>query len=137
MWVIFALLSAASAALVAIFGKIGIKQVDSTTATTIRAGVMFLVMFLLSAALHKLPTFASLHGRVFFWIVLSGLAGAVSWFFYFLALQTGPAGGVTALDRLSVVFTIGLAAIFLGEELTIPHAIGTVLVVAGAVLITR
>lgn len=41
----FALLSAVGAALVAIFGKVGLQGVDSHVATTIRALVMFLFLF--------------------------------------------------------------------------------------------
>jgi transporter family protein len=40
-WVAYAGLSALFAGLVAIFGKIGVRGVDSTLATTIRAAIMF------------------------------------------------------------------------------------------------
>ncbi|HOV97915.1 MAG TPA: EamA family transporter, partial [bacterium] len=36
-WLIYSLMSAFFASLVAIFGKIGLKNIDSNTATTIRA----------------------------------------------------------------------------------------------------
>ena len=68
-------------------------------------------------------------------IVLSGLAGAASWVFNFLALREGPAGPVQALDRLSLIFTLLLAAIFLAERLTGRILLGGALMVAGALLI--
>ena len=74
--------------------------------------------------------------RSFVFIVLSGAAGAASWLFYFLALRDGPATGVAALDRLSVVLVFVLAVIFLGEAFTMKAAIGALLVVAGAILLT-
>jgi transporter family protein len=137
MWIIYALLSAAAASLVAIFGKIGVKGVDSTLATAIRAGVMFLLMTLAAASLKKLPEITAVPGKVLLWIILSGAAGAVSWFFYFLALKTGPATGTAALDRLSAVFVVILAALFLGEKMTIAHAAGAALLTVGAILLVR
>jgi len=68
-------------------------------------------------------------------IVLSGVAGALSWLFYFFALKTGPAGGVVALDRNSVIFVIILAALFLGEGLTWNSVLGGILIACGAIFI--
>lgn len=73
---------------------------------------------------------------MFGFIVASGIAGALSWLFYFFALQNGPAAAVSGIDRLSVVFVVILAALFLGEAFTIKTAIGALLIVAGAILLT-
>jgi bacterial/archaeal transporter family protein len=134
LWIIFALLSAASAALVAIFGKIGISNVDSTLATTVRALVMAFVLLVTSFSLGKLKLLSTLDNKALFFIIISGLAGALSWFFYFYALKLGPATGVAALDRLSVVFVLILAALFLGESLTLRSGIGAILLTLGAIL---
>ena len=74
--------------------------------------------------------------RAFLFILLSGLAGAASWLFYFVALRDGPASGVAALDRTSVALVFILAVMFLGEAFTWKGAIGAILVVAGAILLT-
>lgn len=136
-WIIFALLSATSAALVAIFGKIGIAHVDSTLATTVRAVVMALFLVTLAFFTGKLTHLSSLSGRPFQFILLSGIAGALSWLFYFLALKTGPVTGVAAVDRLSVVFVVVLAALLLGEGLTAKSILGVILLVGGAVLLIK
>ncbi len=132
MWIIFALLSAAFAALVAIFGKIGMGGIDSTLATAVRAVVMagFLVTAALSLGKGKL--LSTLDSKSLMWITLSGVAGALSWLFYFIALKYGPATGVSALDRLSVVFVVIFAILFLGEGFTWMKAIGAVLITTGA-----
>ena len=44
-WIIYALLSAVFAALVAIFAKVGLQDVDANLATTIRAAIMFVFLF--------------------------------------------------------------------------------------------
>ncbi len=133
-WVTYAILSAVFAALVAIFGKIGVANVDTTLATTVRSVIM--AVFLVAAALTmgKASLLGSIHSRALTFIVLSGIAGAISWLFYFLALKNGPASGVAALDRSSVIFVLILALIFLGEKLTIKSGVGVSLVAVGAIL---
>lgn len=135
-WIIFALLSAVFAALVGIFGKVGIKGIDSTLATSVRGVVMAVFLVLVSLILGKAKLLHTIENRVLVFIILSGVAGALSWLFYFFALKTGPVSGVAALDRLSVVFVLIIAAIFLGEHLTWKTGIGGVLITAGAVLMT-
>ena len=135
MWIIYALLAAVFAAAVAILGKVGLKDVDSTLATTIRAVVM--AIFLLGAAtiLQKFSLFKTVSNQALTFIIFSGVAGALSWLFYFLALKHGPAIGVAALDRLSVVFVVILAAMFLGEAFTVKSVAGLAFLVLGAILL--
>jgi len=132
-WIIFALLSAVFAALVAIFGKLGIQKVDSGTATVIRAGVMFIFLVIV-LFLMKSYNFSNIDNKAIFWIVLSGIAGALSWLFYFLALKMSEASRVASLDRLSVVFVLIFAVLFLQEKLTLYKGIGAALIACGAIL---
>lgn len=135
-WIIFALLSAISAALVAIFGKIGISGVDSTLATTVRAVIMALFLFIVSLFSKKFGLLSTINQKALVFITFSGIAGALSWLFYFFALHHGPASGVAALDRLSVVFVLVFAVLFLGEGLTLRSAFGAVLISVGAILMS-
>lgn len=138
MWIIYALLSAVTAALVAVFGKLGLKDMDPTLATTVRAIIMTGVLILVSLVMHKFNTasFSNIPGREWLFIGMAGLAGALSWLFYFIALKHGAASDVVAIDRLSIVFVVFLAALFLGESLTWTSMVGAFLVVAGAILIS-
>ena len=135
MWITYALLAAVFAAAVAILGKIGLKEVDSTLATTIRAVVMAIFLLGAAAVLQKFSLIKTVGNQTLTFIIFSGVAGALSWLFYFLALKYGPATGVAALDRLSVVFVVILAAMFLGEALTFKSVSGLVLLVLGALLL--
>lgn len=137
-WLALALLSAFAAALVAIFGKLGLKGVDSTLATTLRAGIMFAFLAAVSIGWGKFKnfSFADLSRRDWWLIFLSAIAGALSWLFYFFALKIGPAGKVAVVDRLSLVFVVLMAAVFLGERLNFYAVVGTLLIVAGAILFT-
>ena len=136
MYIVYALLAAVSASFVAIFGKIGLSRVDTTLATTIRAIVMAALLVIASLILKKWDL-SQIDNKAYLFIFLAGLAGATSWVFYFLALKFGPATSVAALDRLSVVFVILFAALFLGESLTLKSIAGGALIVAGAILLIK
>ena len=138
MWMFYAFLSAIMAALVAIFAKLGLKDVDTTLATTIRAIVMVVFLVVVSFFLKKFDGFllSVFSSKEWLLIILAGIAGALSWLFYFVALKYGLASEVVAIDRLSVVFVVILAAIFLGEGLGWHSVLGALLMAGGAILIT-
>ncbi|GIW67016.1 MAG: membrane protein [Candidatus Parcubacteria bacterium] len=133
-WIIFALFSAITAALVAIFGKIGVFNIDSTLATTVRAIIMAVFLVIVSLALGKFQLLKTIDNKTLLFIILAGVSGALSWLFYFLALKLGPASGVAALDRLSVVFVLIFSVLFLAEKLTLKSALGATLITIGAIL---
>lgn len=133
-WIAYGLLSAVFAGAVAILGKIGLKNVDSTLATSLRSVVMAVFLVTVSLSLGKFSNISSIDNKALFFIVASGIAGALSWLFYFFALKLGPASGVSAIDRTSAVFVLVLAVLFLGESLTWMKALGAALIVGGAIL---
>jgi transporter family protein len=135
-WIVFALLSAVCAALVAIFGKIGVSSVDSTLATSVRAVIMAIFLLVVSISLGKIKLLNTIDSEALMFIVLSGVAGAMSWLFYFFALKYGPATGVVAIDKLSVVFVLILVTLFMGESLTWKSGVGAVLLTIGAILMS-
>jgi len=137
MYILFALLSAITASLVAIFGKLGLKNVDPTLATTIRSLIMASFLIIFSLFLKKFNNF-SLNVFTFKdWvlIILAGISGALSWLFYFWALKFGPASHVAVLDRLSLVFVILFSALILKEAFNLKVFFGMILIVLGAILI--
>jgi bacterial/archaeal transporter family protein len=134
-WMLLAALSAVFAALVAVLAKVGLKEVDPLVATAVRAVVMAAAITTAVAGMGRAGGLTRVPQAALGWIVLSGLAGAASWVCYFYALRSGPAGAVAALDRLSIVVTLLLAAAFLKERLTPASLAGGALIVAGALLI--
>lgn len=133
-WIVYALLSAVFAALVAVFGKIGLKGLDSTLATTIRSIVMAVFLVVVSFSLGKFSFLGAFTSKAVVFIILSGIAGALSWLFYFLAIKLGTVSGVVAIDRTSVIFAFILAVLFLSEAFTWQKAIGAAFVAIGAIL---
>ncbi len=136
-WTIYAFLAAISAALVGIFSKIGIKGVDATVATAIRGVTIAVAMGGAAFFFGKWDTLATTSGKALFFIVLAGLFGGLSWLWGFLALQGGgEATAVNAIDRLSIVFILIFAALFLGESFTWQKLFGVSLISLGVVLVT-
>lgn len=136
-WLFYALLSAISAAFVSIFGKVGLTGVDSNVATTVRAIIMalFLIGVLaVQGGISNIPeVFNDKRGLLF--VTLSGIAGATSWLFYFMALKLGEVSEVAPIDKLSVVFAVILAIIIFGEKVSLAHAIGISLIAVGGLVL--
>ncbi len=134
-WQVWALLSAAFAALTAIFAKIGIENVNSDFATFIRTIVILLAAGLMVYVTGNWQSPATITPRTWLFLVLSGLATGASWICYFRALKIGDAARVAPVDKLSVVFVAVFAVLFLGERLSLPNWLGVVLIACGAVLV--
>jgi len=136
-YIILALLSALTASLVAIFGKLGLKNVDPTIATTIRSLIMAGFLVIVSLFLKKFENFSLnlFTSKDLLLIILAGISGALSWLFYFWALKFGPASHVAVIDRLSLVFVILLSALILGEVFNLKVFLGMILIVIGSILI--
>jgi transporter family protein len=134
-WRVFAFGSAIFAALTAIFGKIGVATINSNLATFVRTIVILLVTaFILSIRKEwRLTELSDSRSMVF--LVLSGITTGASWLCYYRALQIGPVSKVAPVDKMSVAMVIVLAALFLGEDLTIKTVIGGLLIVGGSIVL--
>jgi transporter family protein len=133
-WLIYALLSALAAAGVGIFAKLGMQSVDSTLATIVRSMIMTAFLCSWGAVVGSFGKFTEISGKAIIAVVLSGLAGAVSWLFYFKAISVGKVSQVAAVDKLSMPFAVLLAVIFLQDKMAPVNWLGIGLMVAGAYL---
>jgi len=134
-WLAWSLLSAVFAALTAILAKKGVAGVDSSLATAVRTSVVVVFTWLLALLTRTAAPFQHFTSKTWLFLALSGLATGLSWLCYFRALQMGEASRVAPIDKLSVVFVILLATLFLGEKLTVGKGVGVVLIAAGAIAI--
>ena len=131
MWVIFAILSAIFAALTSILAKIGIEGVNSNLATAVRTIVVVLMAWFMVFITGNQNGIVDINKKSWIFLILSGLATGASWLCYYKALQLGEASKVVPIDKLSIVITIILAFIFLGEQITLKTLIGCCLIVTG------
>jgi transporter family protein len=134
-WLFWALLSAAFAALTAIFAKVGVSDINADFATFLRTIVIVGVLAVIVTATHQWQPVSTLSRRTSLFLVLSALGTGGSWWCYFRAMKLGDAAKVAPVDKLSVVLIAIVATIFLGEKLTAAGWIGVVLVTLGTVLI--
>jgi len=134
-WILWAGLSAFFAALTAVFGKIGVEQINSNYATLIRTVIILAVVTLIVAASGAWQPLASVSRKTYLFLLLSGLATGASWLCYYRALKLGPASGVAPIDKMSVVLVALFAFVFLGERLLAHNWIGIGLIALGAILV--
>ena len=134
-WPFWALLSAAFAALTAIFAKVGVESINSDFATFIRTVVILAVIIAILTLSGEWQPFGSVSSKTYLFLLLSGFATGASWLCYFRALKIGQAAQVAPIDKLSVVLVALFGVIFLGEKLTWPNWLGVALIAVGAILV--
>jgi transporter family protein len=128
-------MSAVFAGATAILAKQGVTNVNSNLATAVRTTVILVVAWGIALASVPAGSVFQIGRRSLVFLILSGLATGLSWLCYFRALQLGEASRVAPLDKLSVVFVIIFAALFLGEKLTLWTFAGAGFIALGAVIL--
>lgn len=134
MWWLFALLSAVFAALTSILANVGIENVDSTLATAIRTVAVVGMSWLMVFITNTQSGISSISKKSWIFLILSGLATGASWLCYYKAIQMGDVSKVVPIDKLSVLFTLVLAFVFLHEEFNTKSLIGSILITAGTLV---
>jgi transporter family protein len=135
-WQFLALMAAVSAAVGAIFAKIGVEDAPSDLVTFLRTMVILVALsiFLLSTRQLSFPR-GVLTGRNLLFISLSGIGGAASWIFYFRALKVGEVAQVAPIDKLSIVLIAVMGVLILKERLSTVNWVGIGMAVLGAILV--
>ena len=134
MWFIFALLSAVFAALTSILAKIGIDGVNSNLATAIRTVVVVAMAWGMVFLTNTQGGIPDIGRKSWLFLILSGLATGASWLCYYRAIQIGEVSKVVPIDKLSVVITLVMAAVFLHEKFTPKSILGCILIGAGTLV---
>jgi len=133
-WFLWALGSAVFAAATAILAKIGVAGVPSDVATLIRTLVILPTLALFVAATGQWTSPASIPGRSWLFLALSGLATGASWLCYFRALQAGPASKVAPIDKLSVALVVVFGALLLGEKIDAKTVVAVAMILGGVLV---
>ncbi|MEI4486663.1 EamA family transporter [Frigidibacter sp. MR17.14] len=136
-WPLWAALSAAFAALTAIFARVGLRDVPSDYATFLRTLVILPFLALMVSLRGQWQPLSTIPGKAGLFLVLSGLATGASWLCYFRALSLGPAAQVASIDKMSVVLVAVFAALFLGEALSARAWAGVALIVIGVLIVSH
>lgn len=134
MWLVLAILSAVFAALTSILAKVGIEGVDSNLATAIRTMVVVVMAWAMVFITNAQSGFSEISRKSWIFLILSGLATGASWLCYYKAIRLGDVSKVVPIDKLSVIFTLVLAFVFLHEKFNARSIIGCILIGAGTLL---
>jgi len=121
-----------------LFAKLGLQQADPLVGLTVRSALVTTGIILVSLFTGRLALVRQLPVRS---VVLLGadglLAGFAAQLAFYWALKMGEASTITPLVAAYPLVTVALAALLLGEKLTVAKSIGAVLIAAGVFLIKR
>ena len=133
-WFILAMGSALFASLTTIFGKLGVGDLGSNLGTAIRTGVALIFAWLLVILTKKAGDIRKIDKRSWIFIIASGAATGASWLCYYRALKDGVTSAVVAVDKLSLLVTIGFALIVFKEKLSRRTLCGLILMTAATLV---
>jgi len=135
-WVIFALISMFFAGLTSVIAKMGLKNVSSDTGLAVRTISVVLVVVINAFLFQSAKDFKNLSTNDILILSVSGITAGLSWIFYFRAVKLGEVGQVALIDKGSIVITVLLSLLILGEEFTWKTAVGGGLIIAGLLVLT-
>jgi transporter family protein len=134
-WLVYAIAGAAANATAGTLAKAGLEKVEPLLATAITTVVAAAATTAVCAVSGKLGAVREVEGKSWVYLVLAGIVTTASFLFYFRALGDGESSRVQPIDRLSLVFAVILATIFLHEKVNAKLVIGSVLMAAGAIVV--
>lgn len=135
MWIVIALIGAVATAATAILMKIGLEKVDSNLGFAVQSVIILILSWGVIGVQGKAYKLSSIEPKAWLFLALSGVSTTVAYLFYFRALSMGDPAKVAPVDRLSLVFTIMLTAVFLREKISSLVIVGATLMAIGAVLV--
>jgi len=133
-WLFFAILAAVFASLTAIFGSIGVADMDAALWTALRTIIVAIVSWVMVFMTGGQAKIRTVDRKSWVFLLLSGCATGISWVFFYHALRIGPASLVVPIDQLSIVVTMGFARVFLGERFSKQSLIGLAILTTGILL---
>ena len=134
MWLLYAVGSSFFAGITAILVKIGVEDTDSHLLTALRTIVVLLFSWIMVFVVGSQGTISEVSPKTLLFLCASGITTGASWICYFHALQIGDVNKVVPIDKSSVVLTILLGVLFLGEPMSVSKGICVILIAAGTYL---
>lgn len=130
-WFFYGSLSAVFAALTSVLAKVGIENVESNLATTVRTAVVLIMAWLTVLLTGKGKLVKETTKKELLFIVISGVLTGASWLCYYRALQLGEVSVVVPIDKLSILVSIAFSYIVFKEKLTLKSFMGLMIIVVG------
>lgn len=134
MWIAYAFGSAFFAGITAVLAKAGVEDTDSHLVTALRMLVIVPFSWLMAFLTGSGETEGTLPAGSLIFLVLSGMTTGASWLCYFKALSLGDVNKVVPIDKSSVILTMVLAFVFLGEPIGWLKVLCMILIGVGTLL---
>jgi bacterial/archaeal transporter family protein len=131
-WIAYAIAGALASAVAGTLAKAGLEKVPPALATAITSIVVALATCAFTFTRGDARSFGDVDRRAWMFLGMSGVATAAAYVLYFRALSDGDAARVQPIDRLSLVFAVILAVVFLKERPNAGLIAGTALMAIGA-----
>lgn len=138
-WKLYAFAAAVFAGLTAVVAKAGLKDLSADLGMTVRTAFVFafvlMNIFIWGHAGSTASALRAAGGKTIALLGLSALTTTLSWICYFRAMKAGTVTFVALADKGSILVTLALSVLFLGEPLTWRVALSAALIVAGLLVL--
>ena len=138
-WKIYAFAAALFAGLTSVVAKAGLKNLSADLGLAIRTvfvcAFVLVNLFLWSNAGASATALRAAGGRTIALLALSALTTTLSWVCYYRAMKEGTVTFVSLADKGSILVTLALSVMLLGEPFTWRIALGAALIVAGLLVL--
>jgi transporter family protein len=134
-WLTYSVAALALWGLWGTFGKLAARSLAPTALLLLSYGgivLVFPIMLALYARGGQLRTLAPESA----YALLSGFIAGLGFLFFYLALSTGEAARVVVVTATYPIVTVLVAALFLGEPITMKSALGITLAITGILLLS-
>lgn len=136
-WLIYAILSSVFASLVALFVKMGLKDIPSSLGTFIRTIIVFIFSLIIVFIKKDYRNVKKISVVNYLFLMLAGLMTGVAWFgeyFVYNMPAVNPIA-VNSIVKLSILLTVFLSFIMLKEKINKRNFLGLVFIALGTILI--
>ena len=134
MWIIFSLLSALFGALMTIFIKLGLKDINPILSLTIRSIIVCLFLFVFIVINNSIKEIKAIDKNKWIWLFLTAVVTFATWVFYYLALSKNEAYKVASLEKISIIIVFTLSFFVLNEKITFLGILGMILILVGSIM---
>lgn len=136
-WLIYAIISMVFAGFTSVIAKLGLKGISGDIGLAIRTIFVFVIITgftIFSTSANELKGISS---KNIIWLSISALTTSLSWIFYYRAIKIGEVSNVALIDKGSVLVSLLMAWLILGENITMNKGIGAALIIGGLLFIMK
>lgn len=138
-WKLYAFAAALFAGLTSVIAKAGVKVLGADLGLAVRTAFVF-GFIMLNTLMWTGAGKASVALQQAGWrpmglLALSGVTTTLSWICYYRAMHEGTVSYVSLVDKGSILVTLALSVLVLGEPFTWRIAVGAALIIAGLLVL--